>query len=277
LKYLIVNADDFGLTESVSRGIVEAIQRGIVVSTSAMICTPLGLRLLMEHADQIRGRVGIQLQLTQGTPCVQREWIPSLLTAYGALADQRGELQAPRAEEIEIEWRAQVERFCETGLTPTHITAHQHVHKDPEAFMAYCRIALAFGVPARSCGPAMTRRLSSAGVSCPDAFVDGWPERRWTAEALISGVEAALERSGEAETVEFACHPGYYDPELEGRSPLVESRLHELAALCDPHIAKRLGGRGITLANWPVLTSGTADELPRPAGRDSVWETGTAR
>jgi len=276
LKYLILNADDFGLTEAVSRGILDAMDRGIVVSTSAMLCTPVGARLLAEYAEELRGRVGIQLQLTQGVPCVSREWIPTLLTRRGALPDQRSEIQTPRAEEIEIEWRAQVERFCETGLTPTHINTHHHVHKDPEAFSAYCRIALAFGVPARSCGPAMTRRLSAAGIGCPDTFVDGWTEKQCSVESLISCVESALGRSGEAESVEVVCHPGYYDPELEGKTPLVEKRLEELAVLCDPQLIKHLGLRGIALANWPILSAGIAEGSRPGESGESHWETKAA-
>ncbi len=37
---LIVNADDFNLTDGVSRGIVEAYQRGILTSTTAMVNLP---------------------------------------------------------------------------------------------------------------------------------------------------------------------------------------------------------------------------------------------
>src|SRR5437868_5718080 len=36
-RYLIVNADDFGYSESVNRGIAQAHERGIVTSTSVMV------------------------------------------------------------------------------------------------------------------------------------------------------------------------------------------------------------------------------------------------
>src|SRR5690349_17787255 len=37
MKYLIVNADDYGYTPSVSKGIIKAHTEGIVTSTSVMI------------------------------------------------------------------------------------------------------------------------------------------------------------------------------------------------------------------------------------------------
>ena len=37
MKYLIVNADDFGASRGINRGILEAHQRGILSSTSLMV------------------------------------------------------------------------------------------------------------------------------------------------------------------------------------------------------------------------------------------------
>ncbi|MBI3874558.1 MAG: ChbG/HpnK family deacetylase [Verrucomicrobia bacterium] len=39
-RFLIVNADDFGLSAGVNRGIIEAHERGIVTSASLMVCQP---------------------------------------------------------------------------------------------------------------------------------------------------------------------------------------------------------------------------------------------
>ena len=37
MKYLIVNADDFGASHGINRGIMEAHQRGILTSTSLLV------------------------------------------------------------------------------------------------------------------------------------------------------------------------------------------------------------------------------------------------
>ena len=42
-RFLIVNADDFGLSEGVNRGIIEAHERGIVTSASLMVLKPASL------------------------------------------------------------------------------------------------------------------------------------------------------------------------------------------------------------------------------------------
>ena len=40
MRYLIVNADDFGASHGINRGIVETHQRGILTSTSLLVDTP---------------------------------------------------------------------------------------------------------------------------------------------------------------------------------------------------------------------------------------------
>ncbi len=64
---LIVNADDFGLTEGVSAGIVDAIERGVVTATTAMVAIDASERLA-RLGPRIAGRVGLHLQLTGGIP-----------------------------------------------------------------------------------------------------------------------------------------------------------------------------------------------------------------
>jgi predicted glycoside hydrolase/deacetylase ChbG (UPF0249 family) len=237
LKSLIVNADDFGLDEDVSSAVLEAMERGAVTSTSAMVCTAGGLPLLAKNAGPLRGRVGVHLQLTGGTPRSRRADVPSLVQATGSFPASRRELAAVRAEEIETEWRAQIEAFVEaSGYRPAHIDSHQHVHKHPAAFAAYCRVAADYGLRARSCDDAMTRALRSAGIRCADGFECGWTGRLCTVEELLRRIEGAFRACGGSGIIEVMCHPGH-----EG------SRGRELAALLDPALAGKLRERGIRL------------------------------
>src|SRR6266568_9642133 len=52
MRYLIVNADDFGFSEGVNRGILEAHDKGIVTSASLMVERPAAV----EAADRARER-----------------------------------------------------------------------------------------------------------------------------------------------------------------------------------------------------------------------------
>src|SRR6266566_9257613 len=58
-RYLIVNADDFGQSAGVNRGIIEAHQSGIVTSASLMVRWPAAV----EAAEYARNRPGLSLGL----------------------------------------------------------------------------------------------------------------------------------------------------------------------------------------------------------------------
>src|SRR5262245_60919462 len=81
-RTLIVNADDFGLTEGVSRGILEAHARGIVTSTTLLVNRGVGGQQL----EQLRGSglgVGLHVNLTLGAPVSDPRRVPSLIDVEG--------------------------------------------------------------------------------------------------------------------------------------------------------------------------------------------------
>jgi predicted glycoside hydrolase/deacetylase ChbG (UPF0249 family) len=114
---LIVNADDFGFTAGINRGILEAHERGIVTSTSLMVDRP--------------GAV-------EGAEIARRT--PSLSVGLHAVLVHRDELTVT-TESCAGELERQLSRFeqlvCER---PTHIDSHHHTHRDPrirDAFVAF--------------------------------------------------------------------------------------------------------------------------------------------
>ena len=69
MKRLIVNADDFGRSPGINRGILEAHLRGIVTSTTVMVNCPaaaLGLERALAEAPDLG--IGLHITLTAGRP-----------------------------------------------------------------------------------------------------------------------------------------------------------------------------------------------------------------
>lgn len=147
-KYLIVNSDDFGISENVSRGIIEAHQKGIVTSTSTMVNLPAAAGAIKAaHEQAPKLGLGLHLVLSYGKPVLPPEKVPSLLREndafpqnYSGLMEQ---LLKYRKEELELELRAQFARFVElAGHKPDHIDSHHraaYVHPDAfEVMMSLC-------------------------------------------------------------------------------------------------------------------------------------------
>src|SRR3972149_1037605 len=110
--FLIVNADDFNLTEGVSRGILEAHRHGLVTSTTVMVNLPC----LTQSRDLARDApglgLGLHLNLTFGPPALPPGRVPSLVDGDGRFIRDRVRVGAAGdLSEIRAEWAAQAERF----------------------------------------------------------------------------------------------------------------------------------------------------------------------
>ena len=106
---LIVNADDFGLTDGVTFGILSAIERGIVTSTTMMVNMP-GTQTAAEIARKAPAlAVGLHINISLGSPLTRGE----SLTENGKFQKPSviGTDERYKAEELYSEMRAQYSRF----------------------------------------------------------------------------------------------------------------------------------------------------------------------
>lgn len=146
MPYLIVNADDFGLTSGMNRGIVDCFLVGSVSSASLFMNMPATLEAVDLAREYPSLGVGLHFNITLGEPLCPPSKIPSLIGADGSFrnrADCEKRLLFGLAEikDIEREFRAQLERFTAFGLSITHIDSHHHIHLLPKVFgviAAYC-------------------------------------------------------------------------------------------------------------------------------------------
>jgi predicted glycoside hydrolase/deacetylase ChbG (UPF0249 family) len=153
-KRLIVNADDFGISPGVNRGIVEANQKGIVTSTTLMVNMPYAqsaVELTKIHTSRMG--IGLHITLTEGRPVLPAHDVPRLVTRDGTFRHLiRFLVSSPNPEDIHREITAQFRRFVElTGTKPDHIDTHQFCcNWIPAAFSAYVEMALEHNIPMRS-------------------------------------------------------------------------------------------------------------------------------
>jgi predicted glycoside hydrolase/deacetylase ChbG (UPF0249 family) len=243
---LILNADDFGLTEGVCAGIVACLRSGIVTSTSAMVCSLAARQRLQNWRGELDGRCGIHLQLTDASPLSDPARVRSLLSGGRSFPRFPEAIREFDADHLRLEWKAQVEVFLASGLRPTHLDTHHHVHSIPAVFEIFCEIAGEYDLPARTLSPTMTAEFRARGVSCADKCAD-WNGP--TRQSLLSAIESLWRGPGVESVAELVCHPAYYDSELERASVYGRPRAAELATLCEPGLREVIESIGVELVS----------------------------
>jgi hopanoid biosynthesis associated protein HpnK len=137
MKYLIVNADDFGLDENINQGIVQAYSGGIVTSTSILAngdAFTSGVAALKENPGL---GVGVHLTLVNGRPLSHPVAIPTLLNEDGNFVADYQEFFARfllgkiKLSEVRSEWAKQIIHVKNQGIKITHLDSHQHLHVFP--------------------------------------------------------------------------------------------------------------------------------------------------
>ena len=226
-RYLIVNADDFGQSPGVNRGIIEAHEQGIVTSTSLMVRWPGAAEAAAYSRTHPKLSLGIHIDLG--------EWVfrqDSWVALYEVVPT--GNASAV-AQEVSSQFAA-FQRLV--GRPPTHVDSHQHVHLEEPVRSAVLAMADKLEIPVRRC--------SSLVRYCGDFYgqmADGSPlPDRISLDALIK-ILAGLEPG----FTEMATHPGMGD-DLD--TMYCSEREEELKVLCDPRIRAALDEMGIELRSF---------------------------
>jgi predicted glycoside hydrolase/deacetylase ChbG (UPF0249 family) len=218
-RRLIVNADDFGASGGVNRGIVRAYEHGLVTSTSLMVRMP-SAEAAAELARERPGlSVGLHVDLTgEGTPA------PADIDDVAA---------------CRVEVPAQLRRFEQLlGRAPTHLDAHHNVYRLPHLEPLFVEIAAEARLPLRE---------HSVVRYFPD-FYGQWDDGETHAEWISSSNLIRMLDDIEPGVTELSCHPGLCDPALD--SPYHRERELELRTLCDPTVRRHVRESDLVLINY---------------------------
>jgi len=154
MRRLIVNADEFGLTEGVNRGIIEGHLEGIVSSTTTIVnmwALDDAMSLALKNPDL---GVGVHLNITAGGPVLPFERVKTLVNKDGFFY-RRLELikrllsKQISLKEVKEEFLAQIGRLESYGIAPTHIDFHQNVIFLPGVLKAAVSVAKEKKLPLR--------------------------------------------------------------------------------------------------------------------------------
>ena len=226
-RYLIVNADDFGLSPGVNQGIIEAYERGVVTSASLMVRWPHAADAAAYGRQHPRLSLGLHIDLgewlfhdSNWEPCY--EVVP--MHDVKAVADEVSHQLA--------EFRRLVKK------DPTHIDSHQHVHLREPAHSVVREMAQELGVPLRRCSPNVRYCGDFYGQTTEGSSIPGL--------ISVDGLTKILEGLSSGFT-ELGCHPGQgHDLHTMYRY----EREQEVKVLCDARVWTALSAMQIELCSF---------------------------
>jgi predicted glycoside hydrolase/deacetylase ChbG (UPF0249 family) len=298
-RTLVVTGDDFGLTPGISRGIVHAHLHGILTHTSLMATAPFVAEAIDLALQTPSLSLGVHLLLVDGKPCLRASKVPTLVNDLRQFQPTAGAFVRDwcvgqiNPTEVERELRAQIERVLSSGLRPTHLDSHKHLHMWPPIFHLVVRLAQEYGIPAVRVAaerPAVTllrEHLHDRGVRSqaignllmvPLAWLDRlalptsgvgslwFVGRVHTGRLTVDRLKRMVGRLPPG-GAELMTHPGFVDAHLaSANTRLRQEREHELQLLCAPAVLALMQEAGIELAEGrvPRNVSQRTEDAPQP-------------
>ena len=258
-KLVILSCDDLGSCHAANVGVYEAIRHGVATCTSLMVPAPWARHAaaLYEPTDD----VGVHLTLNaehehyRWGPLTPRERVPSLVDESGCFYrfERMAEFLAQvRLDELEAEFRAQIETVLAAGLAPTHLDWHAlRIAMKPALFDVMFTLARAYGLALRVRERPLIARVQRQGLPVNDYdFLDSY----LLGTADKSARFAHLLRDLPPGLSEWAVHPGLDDGELRAIEPGGAAlRQADLDFLLSAAARTIIAHEGITLLNYQPL------------------------
>ena len=218
-RNLIFNADDFGASAGVNRGILECHTRGVVTSASLMVTG----QAVAEAVAMARDNPGLSVGL---------HW-----DVWGE--DERA-FDIGNLDAVRDEFKRQLNEFQRLlARMPTHVDSHRHAHMQEGVKALLAELAAPLGVPLRGDG-----RVGFVG-----GFYAQWEWKVTNLEYVsVPFLQRMLREEVPGGWTEFSCHPGYVTPDYQ--AVYLSEREEEVRTLTDPRIRASIEAEGIRLAGY---------------------------
>ena len=218
-RYLIVNADDFGASRGVNRGIIESHQKGVLTSTSLMVTGSAPDEAIALSKENPKLAIGLHWDVWGED---ERQFDTSNLAAS------------------RDEFFRQLDEFHRVmGRAPTHIDSHRHAHRQQHLFRSFCEWTAPLNIPVRG----------ACGVRFVGGFYAQW---EWKVTDLkyvsVEFLQEMIRKETPPGFTEFSCHPGFVGPDYQ--AVYNAEREAEVHTLIDPRVKETIASEGIKLISY---------------------------
>ena len=220
-RLLIINADDFGMCHAINEAIFRALKEGVLRSTTLMVPCPWALHAMHFLADHPEIPFGVHLTVISDWvdyrwgPVTPRTKVPSLIDKAGYFYnfEHMPEFLAQVSlDQLEMEFRTQIEAVLAAGLQPTHLDWHSlRIGGRADIFDVMLRLAREYGLALRVAGRSWIENVQSKSLPSNDYdFLDSYlldpVDKSAGYEQLLRELPVGLS--------EWAVHPGLDNSEL---------------------------------------------------------------
>jgi len=282
MKKVIINADDFGLSKGVNEGIILAHEKGILTSTSLMANMPGFAHAVVRAKKNVKLGVGIHLNIVRGRPLSPANRVSSLLDKdknfFSNIFIILRKLWSKKIskKEIELEFRAQIEKVLKNKIQISHFDSEKHIHCLPSLLKIVLKLGKEYNIKRiryineycitpRLFQSAKTILASLSCLSMKEKIIEDGilkPDRSYgmgrSGQITSARIKKILSNLKDGVT-EIMVHPGFVTQELIDLEKEIGSfyinryREKELEALLDQDLKKIISDKEIGLINFNQL------------------------
>jgi predicted glycoside hydrolase/deacetylase ChbG (UPF0249 family) len=177
-RLLILNIDDVGFCLTANLGAIRTLEHGTASSCTVMMPPPWSIHACSLLAARPGLSHGVHLTaisehvMFRWRPLTSPDKIPSLVDGEGFLpleTEKSNLLTRAAVNEVELEWRAQIENAYARGLKPVQLDSHCNVHDAREdIFDMTVRLAREYGLALRVHQREFVDKLKRLGLPAID-------------------------------------------------------------------------------------------------------------
>jgi predicted glycoside hydrolase/deacetylase ChbG (UPF0249 family) len=271
-KRLIIHADDAGMSHSVNRATIDAMEKGIVSSTSILV-PPAWFPEFAEYARKHPEKdYGVHLTLTsewefyRWGPVASRDKVPSLIDKQGYLwRNVQHVAREVKADEAEIELRAQIDRARQFGVPLSHLDTHMGaLFSRADLFDVYVKLGLEYDLPIliiRNVTPPLAREYPAIVSRAPAVTKQLDSRRLPVLDQIGQFYDANSHEDRHKRYIDFLrdlpkgvseliIHCGYDNEELRAITNSASRRDGDRRIFSDPATAALVKNLGIEVISW---------------------------
>jgi len=270
-RVLILHADDIGMCYEANEAAKQYLTKGDIQSAAMMVPCPWFNEIANWYKEHPEHDMGLHLAMNS-------EWkwyrwgpvagaaVPGMIDPDGYLWDDvRKTALKAKAEEIEKEIRAQIERALSRGIKPSHIDTHMGcLYARPDYTAVYVKLAMEYNIPAMVIAPTpyIIEKFRKQGYPATEKMAE--LTKNYTLPMLDDfgavGEGKTYEEKKEVfykqirdlrpGITELIFHPSIMTEGLKHITGTSQQRAWEAQMFSDPEVKQFLEREGILFTNW---------------------------